>query len=117
MHLLINLFFIEESHSNETLDKDNGDDLDELNSSLLTEAKKKRKNKTKQATPKTSQGIQEELISLQRHQMDLLKEQNNNNRLFMENMVEEQRKMEKDEREKDREFFLQLSQVMFSNNK
>ena len=55
-------------------------------------------------------------MTLQKQQMDFLKEQNESNKQFFANMIKGQQNMEMEEREKDREFFLKLGKAMFSKN-
>ena len=55
-------------------------------------------------------------MTLQKQQIDLLKEQNENNKQFFANMNKGKLETERKEREKEREFFLKLGKTMFSNN-
>ena len=53
-------------------------------------------------------------MTLQKQQMDLLKEQNESNKQFFANMIKGQQEIiEREEREKDREFFFNLIWVNF----
>ena len=97
--------------------KQDESDPDDEFSNLIREAEKKKTGSKKKAPKKTTQGVQEELLALQRQQMELLKEQSESNKTFFTNMIKEQQRIETEEREKDREFFLKLGQAMFSSNK
>ena len=55
-------------------------------------------------------------MNLQKQQMDLLKEQNENDEQFFPNVIKEQKEIEREERERDRESFFKLGKAMFSNN-
>ena len=55
-------------------------------------------------------------MTLQKQQIDLLKEQNESNKQFFANMNKGKLETEREEREKEREFFLKLGKAMFSNN-
>ena len=55
-------------------------------------------------------------MTLQKQQMDFLKEQYERNKQFFENMIKGQQDIEREEREKDREFFFKLRKAIFSNN-
>ena len=48
--------------------------------------------------------------------MDLLKEQNENDKQFFPNVIKEQKEIEREERERDGESFFKLGTAMFSNN-
>ena len=48
--------------------------------------------------------------------MDLLKEQNENDKQFFPNVIKEQKEIEREERERDGESFFKLGAAMFSNN-
>ena len=56
------------------------------------------------------------LLALQKQQVDIQREQNERYKKMMRETLEEQRKSDKEERERDREFFLQLGKV-FSGSK
>ena len=56
-------------------------------------------------------------MTLQKQEMDFLKEQNESNKQFFANMIKAQQNIEREEREKDREFFLKLGKAMFSKNR
>ena len=55
-------------------------------------------------------------MNLQKQQMDLLKEQNENDEQFFPNVIKEQKEIEREEREIDGESFFKLWKAMFSNN-
>ena len=55
-------------------------------------------------------------MNLQKQQIDLLKEQNENDKQFFPNVIKEQKEIEREERERDGESFFKLWKAMFSNN-
>ena len=55
-------------------------------------------------------------MNLQKQQIDLLKEQNENDKQFFPNVIKEQKEIEREEREIDGESFFKLWKAMFSNN-
>ena len=55
-------------------------------------------------------------MTLQKQQMDLLKEQNETNKQFFPNMIKGKQEIEREECEKDRGFFLKLGKAVFSKN-
>ena len=55
-------------------------------------------------------------MNLQKQQMDLLKEQNENDEQFFPNVIKEQKEIEREERVIDGESFFKLWKAMFSNN-
>ena len=68
------------------------------------------KGKNEKKRKKTSD-YQEELISVQREQMEQFKASEERHREFMREMMQEQRRQEMEERERDRDFFLQLGRL------
>ena len=84
----------------------NDDDEDFLNE-LVDEKKKKKKKK--QPTPKKS--FQEQMLEIQMSQVNALKEAEERQQAFFQKMLEEQRKLEEGEREKERNFFLELAKL------
>ena len=76
-----------------------------LNSTLLRKDKKWQKR-----------SLHEDLIILQQDQMDVQREQEERNRMFVRQIMEKQREAEAEEREKDRKFLLGLGKL-FSGNK
>ena len=55
-------------------------------------------------------------MNLQKQQIDLLTEQNENDKQFFPNVIKEQKEIEREEREIDGESFFKLWKAMFSNN-
>ena len=55
-------------------------------------------------------------MTLQKQQMDLLKEQNKSNKQFFTNAIKGQQENEREERERNRESFFKLQKPMVSNN-
>ena len=82
---------------------------------MVADAEKKnakgKEKKPKEKPAKTS--FYEELLLLQKEQMKIQHDQDERHEKLMREMVNEQRNMEREEREKDREFFLALGK-MFS---
>ena len=74
-------------------------------------AKEKRKKKCNQ-----KKSSFDELLVFQKQQVEMQREQNENYKKMMRETLEEQRKSDKEERDRDREFFLQLGKV-FSGSK
>ena len=70
----------------------------------------------KSSKQKQSQNIQEQLMTLQKQQKDLLKEQNKSNKQFFTNVIKGQQENEREERERNRESFFKLRKPMVSNN-
>ena len=62
----------------------------------------------KSSKQKQSQYVQEQLITLQKQQMDPLKDQNESNKQFFPNAITGQQENEREERERDRESFVKL---------
>ena len=73
--------------------------------------KKKQKKKVNQ-----KKSSFDELLALQKQQIEIQREQSEHYEKIMRQTLEEQRKMDKVERERDREFFLELGKV-FSGSK
>ena len=65
---------------------------------------------------KQSQNIQEQVRTLQKQQMDLLKEQNEKDKQFFPNVIKGQKEIEREERESIENPFFKLGKAMFSNN-
>eukprot|EP00112_Aurelia_sp_Birch-Aquarium-sp1_P009432 Seg2071.4 transcript_id=Seg2071.4/GoldUCD/mRNA.D3Y31 product="hypothetical protein" protein_id=Seg2071.4/GoldUCD/D3Y31 len=91
---------------------------------------KEQKNKRRKRTAKKGDGhelgknekkrkktsdYQEELISVQREQMEQFKTSEEGHREFMREMMQERRRQEVEERERDRDFFLQLGRLFAAN--
>ena len=76
-------------------------DLEDESTALIKEAKVTRKS----SKQKQSQNIQEQLMTLQKQQTDLLKKQHQSNNQFFANMIKVPQEIDRKEREKDREFF------------
>ena len=70
----------------------------------------------KSSKQKQSQNTQEQLMTIQKQQMDLLKEQNKSNKQFFTNVIKGQQENEREERERNRESFFKLRKPMVSNN-
>ena len=70
----------------------------------------------KSSKQKQSQNIQEQLMTLQKRQKDLLKEQNKSNKQFFTNVIKGQQENEREERERNRESFFKLRKPLVSNN-
>ena len=68
------------------------------------------KGRNEKKRKKTSD-YQEELISVQREQMEQFKASEERHREFMREMMQEQRRQEMEERQRDRDFFLQLGRL------
>ena len=62
----------------------------------------------KSSKQKQSQYVQEQLITLQKQQMDPLKDQNESNKQFFPKAITRQQENEREERERDRESFVKL---------
>ena len=54
---------------------------------------------------KQSQNIEEQVMTLQKQQMNLLKEQKENDKQFFPNVIKGQKEIEREERERYRESF------------
>ena len=87
---------------------------DEFNR-MVAAAKKSKKPKTKgkEKSQNAKLTFQQELLGLQKEQMKNQKQQEDRHEKFLRDMMEEQRRIEREERDKDRDFFLKLGQ-MFS---
>ena len=72
---------------------------------------KKTQLKGKEKKKGGKQSFQQELLALQKEQMAYQKEQEKRHEEFLKYMMEEQRKVEQEERDKDRDFFLKLGQM------
>ena len=70
----------------------------------------------KSSKQKQSQNIQEQLMTLQKQQKDLLKEQNKSNKQFFTNVIKGQQENEREECERNRESFFKLRKPLVSNN-
>jgi len=100
----------EGASSTQTTEKE-GSETDEEFRSLEKNAKgKKKKAKNSKIT------FQEQMINLQREQMEQQKVEEKNHRELVLKMFEQQRKSDAEERERDREFFLQLGSMLAGNN-
>ena len=73
---------------------------------------KSKENKRKSDEKKT---FQEELIALQKVQLKNQEEQEKCTNTLIESMIKAQRKMESEEQEKDRKFFMELGKLLFNN--
>ena len=82
---------------------------------MVADAEKKNaKGKEKKPKEKPAKmSFYEELLLLQRQQIKIQHDQDERHEKLMREMINEQRNMEREEREKDREFFLALGK-MFS---
>ena len=96
-------------------DADDGDDegteeisVRYLNS--LNDTREEKKAKKKEAVPKKKNKY-DELIGLQRAQLESFERAEENQQTFMRVLIKEQRQMEERERQKDRDFFFQLTNV------
>ena len=79
----------------------------------------KREKKAVKTANKEKRGkisVQEELLEIQRVQLKAFQDAEQLNQEFYQNLVEQQRKDDAKEREKDREFFMNIAKL-FSNNK
>ena len=72
---------------------------------------KKTQLKGKEKKKGGKQSFQQELLALQKEQMAYQKEQEKRHEEFLKYMMEERRKVEQEERDKDRDFFLKLGQM------
>ena len=73
----------------------------------------KRNNKEKQKQKRNpKQSFQQELLALQKEQTNAHKEQEERHEKFLKDMMEEQRRIDQEERDKDRDFFLKLGQLL-----
>ena len=76
---------------------------------MVKEAERKiAKEKTKKKKGNQKKPSFDELLALQKQQIDIQREQNERYEKMMRETLEEQRKSDKEERERDREFFMQL---------
>ena len=88
-------------------------DLDDDKDNDTGNKTKEKKGKGKRAGNSESQGsIQERFLELQKEQIANQKAQEERQQNFFEKFLQEQRRMEAEERNKDRQFFLQLSALL-----
>ena len=84
---------------------------------MVAEGEKKngkgRKGKEKKPKEKPKMSFYEELLLLQKEQMKIQNDQDERHEKLMREMINDQKSIEREEREKDREFFLALGK-MFS---
>ena len=104
------------------LENENSETVEDTNEAMNKEKRNKsgkqiarkesgsEKGKDEKKRKKTSD-YQEELISVQREQMEQFKASEECHRKFMREMMQEQRRQEMEERERDRDFFLQLGRL------
>ena len=102
--------------------QDNSETVEDTNETMNKETRNKRgkwiarngdgseKGKDEKKRKKTSD-YQEELISVQQEQMEQFKASEDRHREFMREMMQEQRRQEMEERERDSDFFLQLGRL------
>lgn len=94
-------------------DKQNvDDDLDKSFKEMVEEAEKKKK-KTKKIVTKSKT---DDIMAYQREQFDYQKEQDAKFENMLRETFEEQRKTDMEERQKDRDFFLELGKIFSGNN-
>ena len=80
---------------------------------MVREATKKKVQKKKRSTTKTAT---EEMLAFQMEQFNYQKEQDQKLETMLRDTFEQQRKIDAEERQKDRDFFLELGKI-FSRNK
>ena len=80
---------------------------------MVREATKKKVQKKKRSTTKTAT---EEMLAFQMEQFNYQKEQDQKLETMLRDTFEQQRKIDAEERQKDRGFFLELGKI-FSRNK
>ena len=96
---------------------DQNEEYDAEFNAMVKEADRKiAKEKTKKKKGNQKKSSFDELLALQKQQIEIQREQNERYEKMMREALEEQRKSDKEERERDREFFLQLGKV-FSGSK
>ena len=84
---------------------------------MVKEADRKTtKEKTKKKKGNQKNSSFDELLALQKQQIEIQQEQNECYEKMMRETLEEQRKSDKEEQERDQEFFLQLGKA-FSGSK
>ena len=86
---------------------------------LLTFVNNANKNnkwkKSKKPKKESKVSFQENLLALQREQLQRLEETEKRNQEFMVRLMENQRTGESEEQEKDRQFFLELGRMFMQN--
>ena len=75
---------------------------------LQNKAGKKKKKNSKRPTRKSIQG---EVLEIQKAQLKLLEDSEKRQQDFLEKIIEEQRKEDAKEKEKDREFFMNIAKL------
>ena len=96
---------------------DQNEEYDAEFNAVVKEADRKiAKEKTKKKKGNQKKSSFDELLALQKQQIEIQREQNERCEKMMRETLEEQRKSDKEEWERDREFFLQLGKV-FSGSK
>ena len=73
------------------------------------------KEKTKKKKGNQKKSSFDELLAIQKQQKEIQREQNERYEKMMREVLEEQRKSDKEEPERDREFFLQLGKVLLTH--
>ena len=76
---------------------------------LQNKAGKKKKKKNSKRPPRKS--IQGEVLEIQKAQLKLLEDSEKRQQDFLEKIIEEQRKEDAKEKEKDREFFMNIAKL------
>ena len=77
--------------------------------------KNNKSKKSKKPKKESKVSFQENLLALQREQLQRLEETEKRNQEFMVRLMENQRTGESEEREKDRQFFLELGRMFMQN--
>ena len=91
---------------------DQNEEYDEEFNAMVKEADRKiAKEKTKKKKGNQKKSSFDELLALQKQQIEIQREQNERYEKMMPEVLGEQRKSDKEERERDREVFLQLRKV------
>ena len=102
-----------ESNSEQQVTTDDEEYMEVLQASK-NEKKKAVKTADKEKRGKIS--VQEELLEIQRAQLKAFQDAEQLNQEFFKNLVEQQRKDDATEREKDREFFMNIAKLFSNNN-
>ena len=82
-----------------------------------TEKTGKNKTKVPQKAKKAKRSSTEELVDLQKQQLDVLQKSETRFQEFMEKMMSEQKRMEEVERERDRDTLLKICEMFTKNDR
>ena len=91
---------------------DQNDECDAEFNEMVKEAERKiAKEKTKKKKGNQKKSSFDELLAFQKQQVEMQREQNKSYEKMMRETLEEQRKSDKEERDRDQEFFLEVNNM------